>query len=155
MGAEPAEPPYGARKWETLFIIYTHNGAASASRATKAGREGGYGAPAPWLRSSAVFNHFQSITAYSAVASMGSEIEGGETPSEEGRSIGATSEEQWSEEGRSIGATSEEVPSEEQRSEGTSSDGAPAKALVAKGLERWSSGVGSRSEGGLPALYRA
>ena len=34
-----------ARKWEILFIIYPHNGAASASRATKAGREGGYGGP--------------------------------------------------------------------------------------------------------------
>ena len=38
-------PHMVARKWETLFIIYTHNGAASASRATKAGREGGYGVP--------------------------------------------------------------------------------------------------------------
>ena len=42
---------------------------------------------------------------------MGSEIEGMEAPSEEGRSIGATSE---------------EAPSEEERSEGASSDGAPA-----------------------------
>ena len=49
---------------------------------------------------------------------MGSEIEGRETPSEEGRSRGATSE----------GA-----PSEEQRSEGATSEGAPAQALAAKG----------------------
>ena len=55
-------PHMAARKWETLFIIYTHNGAASASRATKAGREGGTGSPAPWLRSSAVFNLFRELT---------------------------------------------------------------------------------------------
>ena len=58
--------------------------------------------------------------------SVGSEIEGRESPSEEARSIGATSE---------------ETPSEEQRSEGASSDGAPAEC--------------SRSDGVLPALYRA
>ena len=51
---------------------------------------------------------------------MGSEIEGRETPSEEERSIGATSEEAPSEEQRSEGATSEEAPSEGSRSEGGS-----------------------------------
>lgn len=64
-----------------------------------------------------VRTRIQSFTRHCAVASMGSEIEGRESTSEEGRSRGATSE---------------EVPSEEQRSEGTSSEGAPAKALAAK-----------------------
>ena len=47
MGKGPRHgvPHMAAQKWEILFIIYTHNGAASASRATKAGREGGYGGP--------------------------------------------------------------------------------------------------------------
>ena len=58
-----------------------------------------------------VRTRIQSFTRHCAVASMGSEIEGRESTSEEGRSIGATSE---------------EAPSEEQRSEGATSDGAPA-----------------------------
>ena len=64
-----------------------------------------------------VRTRIQSFTRHCAVASMGSEIEGRESTSEEERSIGATSE---------------EVPSEEQRSEGASSEGAPAKAPAAK-----------------------
>ena len=53
----------------------------------------------------------EESSGYSVDFSVSSEIEGMKAPSEEGRSIGATSE----------GA-----PSEEQRSEGASSDGAPA-----------------------------
>ena len=36
-----------ARKWEILFIIYTHNGAASASRAPERRGVGEIGAPPP------------------------------------------------------------------------------------------------------------
>ena len=66
----------------------TDKRAASASRATKAGREGGYGAPAPWLRSSAVCLYVYSFvrTVLQGIEfSVGSEIEGMESPSEEKR----------------------------------------------------------------------
>ena len=44
--AQRAEVPHGTRKLESLFIHNSINGETSASRATKAGREGGYGVPA-------------------------------------------------------------------------------------------------------------
>lgn len=116
MGKGPHQPVIRIAEIGNPIYYKTDKRAASASRATKAGREGGTGSPAPWLRSSAVFNCFRSITQYSTVASMASEIEGRESPSEEGP----------------------EHRSYERRA-----------------TERWSSGVGSRSEGALPALYRA
>lgn len=68
MGAEwwgrgPAtkSPIWRAEVGEPIYYK-TDKRAASASRATKAGREGGTGSPAPWLRSSAVFNRYLSIT---------------------------------------------------------------------------------------------
>ena len=42
-----AEYPHDARKLESLFIHNSINGETSASRATKAGREGGAGPPRP------------------------------------------------------------------------------------------------------------
>ena len=85
MGKGPHQPAIRIAEIGNPIYYKTDKRAASASRATKAGREGGgRGAPAPWLRSSAVFYYsfarFRRVISPPAGGAGGSELSGRSRP---------------------------------------------------------------------------